>query len=156
MELAAGSKVPAFKLFRDGGGVISLTDFKHRKLVIYFYPKADTPGCTREAIDFSKLRADTRRPGRTFWGFPPIRSRHRTSSGKSTISGLRSPPTRPTRCSRPMASGAKSPCTAGLSWGITRTTFLIGADGRIARIWPKVKVDGHAAEVLAAARALAG
>ena len=54
-ELAAGSKAPAFKLPRDGGGSMALADFKGRKLVLYFYPKADTPGCTREAIDFSRL-----------------------------------------------------------------------------------------------------
>src|ERR1700682_1932267 len=56
-ELAVGSKAPAFKLPRDGGGTVSLADFKGRKLVIYAYPRADTPGCTRESIDFSKLRA---------------------------------------------------------------------------------------------------
>lgn len=55
--LAVGSKAPAFKLPRDDGGSVSLADFAGRKLVLYFYPKADTPGCTREAIDFSKLRA---------------------------------------------------------------------------------------------------
>jgi len=54
---AEGAKAPAFKLPRDGGETVSLADFKGRKLVIYFYPKADTPGCTRESIDFSKLRA---------------------------------------------------------------------------------------------------
>ena len=57
-ELAEGAKAPAFNLPRDGGGNLSLTDFKGRKLVLYFYPKADTPGCTREAIEFSKLRAE--------------------------------------------------------------------------------------------------
>src|SRR5437588_7457318 len=56
-ELGVGSKAPAFKLPRNGGGSVSLADFKGRKLVIYFYPRADTPGCTREAIDFSRLRA---------------------------------------------------------------------------------------------------
>src|SRR5437868_4858415 len=57
-ELTVGSKAPAFKLPRDGGGSVSLADFKGRKLVIYAYPRADTPGCTRESIDFSKLRTE--------------------------------------------------------------------------------------------------
>ena len=57
-ELTLGSQAPAFKLPRDGGGSVSLADFKGRKLVIYAYPRADTPGCTRESIDFSKLRAE--------------------------------------------------------------------------------------------------
>ena len=56
-ELAAGSKAPAFTLQRDGGTAVSLKDFKGRNLVLYFYPKADTPGCTKEAIAFSGLRA---------------------------------------------------------------------------------------------------
>ena len=63
-DLAVGSKAPAFQLPRDGGGgSVSLADFKGRKLVVYFYPKADTPGCTREAIDFSRLRADFQKAG---------------------------------------------------------------------------------------------
>ena len=62
-ELAEGAKAPAFNLPRDGGGSLSLADFKGRKLVLYFYPKADTPGCTREAIEFSKLRAEYQKAG---------------------------------------------------------------------------------------------
>ncbi len=58
-----GAKAPAFKLPRDGGGSVSLSDFKGRKLVLYFYPKADTPGCTREAIDFSKLHGEFQKAG---------------------------------------------------------------------------------------------
>ena len=62
-ELAEGAKAPAFNLPRDGGGSLSLADFNGRKLVLYFYPKADTPGCTREAIEFSKLRAEYQKAG---------------------------------------------------------------------------------------------
>ena len=67
-ELAVGSKAPGFKLPRDGGGTVALADFKGRTLVIYFYPKADTPGCTREAIDFSRLRADFQKAGADILG----------------------------------------------------------------------------------------
>ena len=62
-NLAAGAKAPAFTLPRDGGGKVSLKDFKGRNLVLYFYPKADTPGCTKEAIAFSRLRADFAKAG---------------------------------------------------------------------------------------------
>ena len=62
-DLAEGAKAPAFKLPRDGGGSLALADFKGRKLVLYFYPKADTPGCTREAIDFSRLRGEFQKAG---------------------------------------------------------------------------------------------
>src|ERR1700739_375299 len=62
-ELAVGQKAPPFALSRDDGGKVSLNDFKGRKLVIYFYPRADTPGCTRESIDFSRLKADFAKAG---------------------------------------------------------------------------------------------
>ena len=67
-ELAEGAKAPGFKLPRDGGESVSLADFKGRKLVIYFYPKADTPGCTQESIDFSKLRAEFSKAGTDILG----------------------------------------------------------------------------------------
>ena len=69
--LAEGAKAPAFDLPRDGGSRVSLKDFKGKKLVIYFYPKADTPGCTRESIDFSKLRAEFEKGERRCSGSPP-------------------------------------------------------------------------------------
>src|SRR5499427_7917815 len=67
-ELTEGAKAPAFDLPRDGGGRVSLKDFKGKKLVIYFYPKADTPGCTKESIDFSKLHAEFRKAGTDILG----------------------------------------------------------------------------------------
>ena len=62
-ELTVGSKAPAFKIQRDGGGSVSLADFKGKALVVFFYPRADTPGCTRESIDFSKLKGDFKKAG---------------------------------------------------------------------------------------------
>ncbi len=134
---------------------VSLADFKGRKLVIYFYPKADTPGCTQESIDFSKLRGEFSQ-GRDGYSGSFGRSGRRAGEIQEEARSRRSrcSPTRPTRCSRPTGSGAKNPCTARPSWESSGSTFLIGQDGRIARIWPKVKVAGHAAEVLAAAKAL--
>jgi peroxiredoxin Q/BCP len=67
-ELIAGAKAPAFALSRDGGGKVSLRDFKGGKLVLYFYPKADTPGCTKEAMEFSRLRADFAKAGTAILG----------------------------------------------------------------------------------------
>src|SRR6185312_11155256 len=67
-ELVAGAKAPAFTLQRDGGGTVSLRDFKGRKLVLYFYPKADTPGCTKESIDFSALKGAFARAGTDILG----------------------------------------------------------------------------------------
>jgi thioredoxin-dependent peroxiredoxin len=155
-EPAVGSKAPAFKLTRDGGGSVSLADFKGRKLVIYFYPKADTPGCTREAIDFSKLRADFQNAGTAILGVSAdtvaaqdkFRQKH----------DLRIPLLSDETHEMLEAYGVwgKKSMYGRIFMGIARATFLIGPDGRIARIWPKVKVDGHAAEVLAATKALPG
>lgn len=72
-DLAAGDKAPAFTLPRDGGDKVSLADFKGRKLVLYFYPRADTPGCTREAIDFSRLRPQFAKAGTEYLASRPIR-----------------------------------------------------------------------------------
>jgi peroxiredoxin Q/BCP len=70
---AAGAKAPAFRLPRDDGGTVGLADFAGRKLVLYFYPRADTSGCTQEAIDFSRLKSAFSRAGPTFWESRPTR-----------------------------------------------------------------------------------
>ena len=154
MAPAIGAKAPPFTLPRDGGGLLSLSDFKGRKLVLYFYPKADTPGCTREAIAFSGLKrafakADTDVVGVSadpVTAQDKFRDKHRLSV--------------------PLASDeTKKMLTAYGVWGeksmygrkfmgIRRTTVLIGRDGRIAQVWENVKVPGHAEAVLEAAEAL--
>ena len=153
-ELAAGAKAPAFSLPRDGGGKVSLKDFKDRNLVLYFYPKADTPGCTKEAIAFSRLRAAFAKAGTEILGVSAdavaaqdkFKAKHKLAI--------------------PLASDEnKDMLEAYGAWGeksmygrkfmgVIRKTFLIGGDGRIVRVWPKVRVPGHAEEVLEAARAM--
>jgi peroxiredoxin Q/BCP len=151
--VAEGAKAPAFRLPRDGGETVALSDFAGQKLVLFFYPRADTPGCTKEAIDFTRLAgafaesqtavlgvsADPQKAQETF------RDKHRLATplvsdeqhGMLEAYGV---------------WGEKSMYGRTFQ-GIVRTTVLIGADGRIIRIWRNVKVDGHADEVLAAARA---
>lgn len=154
-ELAVGSKAPPFKLPRDGGGTVSLADFKGRALVIYFYPKADTPGCTREAIDFSRLRPKFQKAGVDILGVSadPVAAQDRFRKKHDLGIALLSDEAH--EMLEAYGVWGKKSMYGRTFMGITRTTFLIGADGRIARIWPKVKVDGHAGEVLAAAQALA-
>lgn len=154
VKLAIGSPAPDFRLPRDDGGEASLADFAGKKLVLYFYPKADTPGCTREAQAFSALNAEFAAAGAAILGVSADPVSKQTAF--KTKYGL----------AIPLASDAThTMLTAYGVWGeksmygktyqgITRMTFLIGPDARIARIWPKVKVDGHAAEVLAAVKAL--
>jgi len=152
--LAAGARAPAFTLPRDGGDAVSLADFKGRKLVLYFYPRADTPGCTREAIAFSGLtkafaKADTAVLGVSADPVPAqdaFKAKHRL-----TIP-LASDETHKTL--EAYGVWGKKSMYGKTFMGIVRTTFLIAADGTIARVWGNVKVDGHADEVLAAAQAL--
>src|SRR5262249_10865668 len=153
-ELAEGAKAPAFDLPRDGGSRVSLKDFKGKKLVIYFYPKADTPGCTRESIDFSKLRAEFEQAGTEEVGVPPApragQDRFKRKHGLNLA--LLSDETH--KMLGAYGVWGKKSMYGRTYMGITRSTFLVGPDAKIARIWPKVKVNGHAAEVLAAANAL--
>ena len=152
--LTEGAKAPAFRLPRDGGSTVSLSDFTGRKLVLFFYPRADTPGCTKEAIDFTRLASAF-------------------AESKTAVLGVSGDPLRAQEAFRdkhelatPLVSDEQHETLEAYGvWGeksmygktfqgIFRTTVLIGADGRILRIWRNVKVDGHADEVLAAVRAL--
>jgi thioredoxin-dependent peroxiredoxin len=154
MAISVGSKAPDFSMPCDGGGTVSLADFAGRKLVIFFYPRADTPGCTRESIDFSRLKAEFRKAGTEVLGVSadPVKAQDAFKKKHDLAISLGSDPTH-AMLEAYGAWGEKS--MYGKKFlGILRTTLLISADGRIARIWPKVKVPGHADEVLAAAQAL--
>jgi peroxiredoxin Q/BCP len=154
IELGVGARAPAFKLPRDAGGNVSLQDFKGRKLVIYFYPKADTPGCTRESIEFSRLRSEFYKAGTDILGVSadPIAAQEKFKRKHGLGIALLSDETH--KMLEAYGVWGKKSMYGKSFMGITRATFLIDRDGRVARIWPKVKVDGHAAEVLAAAMAL--
>jgi peroxiredoxin Q/BCP len=154
MALEPGSKAPAFTLKRDGGGAVSLADFKGRKLVIYFYPKADTPGCTREAIDFSRLKKEFAKADAEVVGISadPVEAQDRFKKKHGLSLSLGSDPEHKMLTAYE-AWGKKS--MYGRSFmGVIRMTYLIDAKGRIAQVWPKVRVEGHAEDVLAAAKAL--
>ncbi len=152
--LKEGAKAPAFKLPRDGGETVSLSDFKGKKLVLFFYPKADTPGCTRESIEFSKLRAGFAKAGTEVLGISadPVKAQDAFKKKHKLTVGLLSDEQH--EMLEAYGVWGKKSMYGRTFMGIVRTTVLIGPDGKIARIWPKVKVDGHAEEVLAAAKAL--
>lgn len=153
-ELVAGAKAPAFNLPRDGGGIVSLKEFKGRNLVLYFYPKADTPGCTKEALAFSRLRAEFAKADTAVLGVSadpvPVQDKFK-SKHKLTIA-LGSDETKKMLAAYG-AWGEKS-MYGRKFMGVIRKTFLIDAAGRIVRAWPKVRIPGHAEEVLLAAREL--
>ena len=152
--LDVGDKAPNFKLQRDDGDTVSLADFKGRKLVLYFYPRADTPGCTKEAIDFSKLRATFTKAGADVVGVSadPVKAQDAFKKKHKLSIALLSDETH--AMLEAYGVWGKKSMYGKTFMGINRITYLIGPDGRVAQVWPKVKVDGHAAEVLAAAKAL--
>ena len=153
-ELAAGAKAPAFTLPRDGGGQVSLAEFRGRKLVLYFYPRADTSGCTKEAIAFSGLAKAFARAGIDVLGVSadPVRKQDAFKAKYKLAIPLASDETH--KMLEAYGVWTEKSMYGRRFMGVARKTFLIGADGRIARIWPKVQVEGHAEEVLAAGKEL--
>jgi thioredoxin-dependent peroxiredoxin len=150
-DLEPGDRAPAFKLQRDGGDTVSLKDFKGGKLVVFFYPKADTPGCTREAIDFSRLRKQFAKAGTEVLGVSadPVEKQDKFKAKHKLTVALASDPARDMLTA--YGAWGKKKLYGRTFMGVIRKTVLIDGNGRIARIWPKVSVDGHADEVLAAA-----
>ncbi|MDR3512871.1 MAG: peroxiredoxin [Caulobacteraceae bacterium] len=154
VELKAGDAAPDFDMAADGGGRVRLADFAGKALVLYFYPKDDTSGCTNEAKGFTEQAAAFAKAGTAMVGASKdsVKSHDRFKAKY----GL----------TFPLGSDADGVVVEAYGvWvekslygrkymGIDRSTFLIGPDGRIARTWRKVKVPGHVAEVLAAAQAL--
>ena len=153
-RLDVGDTMPDIALETPDGGSVRPSDFRGRKLVLFFYPKDDTPGCTVENKDFSALLQEFEATGTAVLGVskdPP--AKHAKFAAKHGLSV-------------PLATDADSGLSDALGvWGeksldgrlfmgMHRTTYLVDAEGRIARVWRKVKVKGHAAEVLEAAKAL--
>ena len=126
-DLAEGAKAPAFKLPRDGGGTISLADFKGRKLVLYFYPKADTPGCTREAIDFSKLRAAYQKAGVDVLGVSADSVEAQDKFKKKHSLGIPLLSDESHKMLEAYGVWGKKSMYGRTFLGVTRATFLIGA-----------------------------
>jgi peroxiredoxin Q/BCP len=153
-DLQPGDAAPDATVTTPEGGTLTLSQLRGRRLVLYFYPKDDTAGCTREAQDFSAMKAAFDLAGVGVLGVskdPPAKHLKFAAKHGLTVS---------------LASDEDgSACEAFGTWiekslygrkymGIDRATFLIDAEGRLARIWRKVKVPGHADAVLAAAEAL--
>jgi peroxiredoxin Q/BCP len=151
---APGTKAPAFRLPRDGGETVSLADFKGQNLVLYFYPRADTPGCTTESKAFSGLAKAFAKAGTAVLGVSadPVKAQDAFKAKHGLAIPLASDETH--KMLDAYGVWGEKSMYGKKFMGIIRTTFLIDKDGRIARVWPKVKVEGHAEEVLAAAKEL--
>jgi peroxiredoxin Q/BCP len=153
-KIKPGMKAPAFKLPRDGGGEVSLADFKGQKIVLYFYPKADTPGCTKEAIDFSRLAPAFAKAGATVLGVSadPVKNQDKFKAKHDLKVALGSDETH--KMLEAYGVWAEKSMYGLTYMGVLRNTYLIGPDGKIAQVWESVKVPGHAEEVLEAAKGL--
>ena len=154
MMLNEGDKVPAATLQNSAGETFSLADHAGHPLVVYFYPKADTPGCTSEAQAFTALAAEFASAGVPVIGVSKDKpAKLKKFAEKYDLKLLLASDEQGGFCEAFGTWVEKS--MYGRSYmGIERATFLIGADGTILRVWPKVKVKGHAEEVLEAVRAL--
>ncbi|YBV97573.1 peroxiredoxin [Phyllobacteriaceae bacterium JZ32] len=149
-----GDIAPDFSLPRDGGGTLSLSALRGKPVILFFYPKDDTSGCTQEAIEFSGLKSEFDRIGAAVIGMSPDSvKKHDKFKAKHDLNVDLA------------ADEEKNILQAYGVWveksmygrkymGVERTTYLIGPDGRIVHVWRKVKVPGHAAGVLEAAKAL--
>ncbi|MGH7069643.1 MAG: peroxiredoxin [Acetobacteraceae bacterium] len=152
--LAEGDPAPPFALPASGGRTASLEALKGRPFVLYFYPKADTPGCTREACDFQEALSALSGIGVEVIGVSPD-SMARIESFANKF-GLRFPLASDVehKVARAYATWVEKSMYGRSYMGMERATFLIDRAGRIARVWRRVKVPGHAAEVQVAAAAL--
>lgn len=152
--LSVGTRAPDFILPRDGGSQVSLKDFSGRKVVLYFYPKADTPGCTKEAIGFNALRKAFEEADTAILGVSadPVKAQDKFRDKYSLAFPLVSDETH--RMLEAYGVWGEKSMYGKTFMGIERVTYLIDGQGKIAKVWPKVKVDGHAEEVLESAKSL--
>lgn len=154
MALVIGEPAPSFTLPADGGRSVSLSDLKGKTVVLYFYPKDDTSGCTKEAQAFNGMRDAFEAEGAVIVGVSPdpVKSHDKFKAKYELGFDL-------------LSDEEKGMLEAYGVWveksmygkkymGVERTTVLIDEDGKVAKVWPKVKVPGHAEEVLAAVKAL--
>ena len=154
MTLEAGSTIPAFDLPTDGGSNVSNETLRGRTVVLFFYPKADTPGCTNEAKDFTALAADFASAGAVVIGVSkdPVKKLQRFKEKHDLNVQLASDET--AGVTEAFGLWVEKSMYGKTYWGTERATVLIDGDGIVRRVWRKVSVKGHAAEVLDAVKAL--
>ena len=150
-----GDTIPDIPLEASDGGSVRPSDFAGRKLVLFFYPKDDTPGCTTENKDFSAFADAFAEAGTALLGVskdPP--KKHAKFAAKHGLVAPLASDAEENGLADALGIWVEKSMYGRTYMGMERTTYLVGPDGKIARVWRKVKVKGHAEEVLAAARAL--
>lgn len=144
----AGEQAPDFEAVDQEGRRVRLRDFRGRRVVLYFYPRDGTPGCTREACSFRDVHRDLQREGVVVLGVSPdppdshrrFREKHRLPFSLLSDEDH--------RIAQAYGVWAEKNSYGKKVWGVARTTFLVGPDGRVERVWRRVKPDRHGEEVL--------
>jgi peroxiredoxin Q/BCP len=149
-SLNIGDMAPDFELPRDGGGTVSLTQLHGNDVVLYFYPKDDTTGCTAEAVAFTNLLPQFREAGAVVIGVSPDTVAKHDKFVKKHDLGVILVSDESTSLAEAYGVWKQKSMYGRTFMGVERSTFLIGSDGRIRALWPKVKVAGHAEQVLSA------
>jgi len=154
MSVAEGDLAPAFSMPASGGRTVSSASLKGKPFVLYFYPKADTPGCTREACAFQEALPQLGHVGVEVIGvskdkIPPIEKFAEKYGLKFPLASDET-----TEVAQAYGVWVEKSQYGRKYMGMERSTFLVDKNGIVAKVWPKVKVDGHAADVLAAVKAL--
>lgn len=151
----AGNPVPDIAMETPDGGSVKASDYAGKKLVLFFYPKDNTPGCTTEAKDFSALKAEFDAAGTAILGISKDSpKKHQNFIAKHDLTVDLATDAEEGGLSDELGIWTEKKMYGRTYMGMVRTTYLIGPDGKIAQIWNKVKVKGHADEVLSAAKAL--
>ncbi len=150
-----GEALPDIAMETPDGGSVKPSDFAGKKLVLFFYPKDNTPGCTTEAKDFTALKAEFEAAGVELLGISKDSAKkHQNFIAKHELTTPLATDAEEGGLSDALGIWTEKKMYGKTYMGMVRTTYLIGADGKIAQVWNKVKVKGHAEEVLAAAKAL--
>ena len=151
----AGTTIPDIAMETPDGGTVRPSDFKGRKLVIFFYPKDNTPGCTTEAKDFSELKAKFEKAGTAVLGVSKDSpKKHQNFIAKHDLTVALATDAEEGGLSDELGVWTEKKMYGRTFMGMVRTTVLVDETGKIARVWNKVKVKGHAEEVLAAAKSI--
>ncbi|MDB5523246.1 MAG: alkyl hydroperoxide reductase [Rhizobium sp.] len=153
-ELQIADQAPGFTLPTNGGGEVSLSEHLGKKVILYFYPKDNTEACTVEAIDFTRLANDFERAGAIVVGVSPDSVRKHDNFCSKHGLGITLAADEERLAIEAYGLWIEKQMYGRKYMGVERATFLIDAHGKIARIWRKVKVKGHAEDVLEAAKAL--
>ena len=148
--IEAGKKAPAFSMKNQDGKPVKLADFAGKNVVLYFYPKDDTPGCTTEACEFRDHDAAFNGRGADVWGVSPQGATSKRAFRQKFDLPFTLLADEAHLVAEAYGSWVEKQNYGKTFWGTARTTFLVGPDSRIAYVWPKVKAEGHAEAVLAA------